>query len=187
MKQPRKFFDHLRPLFGGFKQSQVDGLNLLLQDIYFFSVPTQAYMLATVFHETAKTMKPIHEYGRKSYFSKYEFRKDLGNVNPGDGYLYRGRGYVMITGRANYTRFSSILNIDLVNFPDKALEHKVASTILTYGCMNGTFTGVGLPKYLSVPLPDYVNARRVVNGLDDAALIAGYARQFEGAIYAGAC
>lgn len=42
----------------------------------------------------------------------------LGNKAPGDGYLYRGRGMVQLTGRANYEKYGKLLGIDLVNHPE---------------------------------------------------------------------
>jgi putative chitinase len=46
--------------------------------------------------------------------------KNLGNTRYGDGYYFRGRGYIHLTGRRNYTRFSKILGIDLVGNPKLA-------------------------------------------------------------------
>ncbi|MFK8328427.1 hypothetical protein M2D63_000205 [Pseudomonas sp. BJa5] len=65
-----------------------------------------------------------------SGFERYEGRSALGNVEPGDGAKFRGRGYLMITGRANYQRYGEALDIDLVESPDKAAEPAVAAAIL---------------------------------------------------------
>ena len=52
----------------------------------------------------------VVEIGSKEYLSKkYEFRKDLGNIKEGDGALFRGSGYIHLTGRANYSAFSDYL------------------------------------------------------------------------------
>ena len=48
----------------------------------------------------------------------YEGRRDLGNTQPGDGVRFKGRGYIQLTGRANYTQFSKFCNEDCVTDPD---------------------------------------------------------------------
>ena len=47
----------------------------------------------------------------------YEGRKDLGNVNKGDGVRYKGRGPIQLTGRANYRKYGQELGIDFENNP----------------------------------------------------------------------
>jgi putative chitinase len=191
MIDKKSFFDSYRSTFGRLRPSQVEGIDDLLDafnaDPVRYPLAHVAYMLASVKHECADRWKPITEFGSPKYFLKYEFNtnlgRELGNLYPGDGSLYKGRGYSMITGRSNYFRFSRKLELpvgmDLISYPDKALEPKLAYRILTLGCTEGLFTGICLGKYLNDKQCDYVNARRVINGLDDAKLIAGYAAHFE--------
>ncbi|MGD9581161.1 MAG: glycoside hydrolase family 19 protein [Vampirovibrionia bacterium] len=54
----------------------------------------------------------------------YENRKDLGNTNPGDGKRYKGRGYIQITGKANYELYGRLLGLDLINNPELLLVPK---------------------------------------------------------------
>jgi len=61
--------------------------------------------------------------------SQYEGRKDLGNVKPGDGVRYKGRGFIQITGRANYTAAAKDLGIDLVNHPELVEKPDVATKV----------------------------------------------------------
>lgn len=142
-----------------------------------------AYMLATAFRETARTMQPITEYGAKSYFNRYEGRKDLGNTVPGDGYRFRGRGYVQLTGRRNYHLASTKLGVDFVASPERVLEPALASAIMFVGMAEGWFTGRKLFDYFNAKT-DWVNARRIINGTDKASTIAGYARAFYDALLA---
>lgn len=65
-----------------------------------------------------------HESGQFRYTREiasgkaYEGRKDLGNIYPGDGVRFKGRGLIQITGRHNYSRLSKDLGIDFVSTPD---------------------------------------------------------------------
>jgi len=186
------FFDHARrTLFNGkFRQQQVDGLNLLL-DYWARLLPQEdtrwlAYALATVHFEVDRTMQPIRERGSAAYFRKmYDIEGDnpqkarcLGNIHPGDGARFSGRGFVQLTGRRNYEDWSSRLGLDLAGNPDLVLQGPVAATILFEGMRLGTFTGKGFADYLNAQKTDWINARRIVNRLDKAGLIAGFARSY---------
>lgn len=68
----------------------------------------QAAFLAQIGHESGSLVY-VKELGGPSYFAKYEGRKDLGNMQPGDGVKFCGRGLIQVTGRANYRTASQVL------------------------------------------------------------------------------
>lgn len=84
--------------------------------------------IATVRVE-APTFEPVHEYGGPSYWARYEGRQDLGNTERGDGVRYHGRGFIQLTGRANYRAYAAALGVPLEAEPDLALEPEVAARI----------------------------------------------------------
>ena len=133
-----------------------------------------AYILATADHESLLG-KFLEELASGE---EYEGREDLGNTEPGDGPRFKGRGYVQITGRTNYTNWSERLGVDLVGNPELAADPEIAATILVEGMRDGSFTGDGLSDYISGENRDFVNARQIVNGLDKAEEIAQDAERY---------
>jgi peptidoglycan hydrolase-like protein with peptidoglycan-binding domain len=92
---------------------------------------TRIAAAATVLVEVGPRFDPINEFGDRAYFTRmYEGRDDLGNTRPGDGARYHGRGYIQLTGRANYRTYGQRLGVPLENKPQLALEPKVAARVL---------------------------------------------------------
>ena len=105
-----------------------------------------------------------------------------GDEASGDGYEYRGRGFVQLTGRDNYEKFGVLIGEDLLSNPDRVLDADLAARIIAYGMANGTFTGKRLSDYLTLDKEDYTNARRIINGTDKASTFATYATGYESII-----
>jgi peptidoglycan L-alanyl-D-glutamate endopeptidase CwlK len=64
-------------------------------------------------------------------FDLYDNRGDLGNRGRPDGDSFKGRGFIQLTGRANYEKFGPIIGVpDLAQNPDKANEPEVAAKLL---------------------------------------------------------
>ena len=82
-------------------------------------------LMGQCFHESAK-FSTTQEFASGE---AYEGRKDLGNVQAGDGTRYKGRGLIMLTGRANYAQAGKDLHIDLVKHPELAARPDVAIKI----------------------------------------------------------
>jgi putative chitinase len=85
----------------------------------------QAHFLAQAAEETDQ-FSTLTEEGSTAYFRRYDYRRDLGNVFPGDGAKFRGRGVFMDTGRANYQLQSTRRGVDLIKHPELAARGDIA-------------------------------------------------------------
>ena len=165
------FFDKVRkfPFRGLLTASQVDGINRVLnyaESHYpLIDDATLAYLLATDYHETGRKMVPVREGGGERYLRSKKY------------YPFVGEGLVQVTWEANARKFGAKAPGDCMTWP-------VALRALFDGCLKGMFTGRKLGDYINDKHTDFINARRVVNGVDRATLIAGYAEAFMEALQA---
>jgi hypothetical protein len=143
------------------------------------SVPVAIYALATIHHETGGSFEPRLEPGAEEDFINFEpdtvLGVMLGNRFPGDGFLFRRRGYMPIVGRQAYTVFGSRLKLKLIDHPEHLLEPEHAFTMLREGMIQGLYTGRKIKEFINANLANYVEARRVFNRLNHANVIADYA------------
>lgn len=192
----RAFFDLVRKGILGptLDQDEVDGCKTIIWAMAGAPLAWCAYALATAYHETAHTMQPIEERGGERYFFRmYDIggqrppvAKELGNIYPGDGVLYRGRGFVQLTGRRNYARAAKETGYPLEGNPDLAKRPDIAALIMRTGMEQGWFTtrkfAHSLPGEGPANSKQFFEARRIINGRDRAELIADYALQFQDAL-----
>lgn len=193
------FFDSCRTGVMGptLDADEVSGAEAILDAMAGAPVAHTAYALATAWHETAHTMQPIREFGGPSYFRRmYDIEgqrpalaKSMGNTVPGDGVRYCGRGYVQLTWRSNYRKAGEKLGLPLESNPEMAMRRDVAAKIMRRGMDEGWFTGKAFSHFFradgGASRPDFIAARRIINGSDKAALIADYAMGFQKALIVG--
>jgi putative chitinase len=181
------FFDRVRPLFGNhMDDSQVAGMTAILDEWETWEPANQdltpnsrwlAYALATSMRETGGRMVPIREIGLGRGHS-------YGIADPETHQTYYGRGLVQLTWRENYEKQGVRLGIDLLGNPDLALDPSYAANIMIDGMATGAFTGKSLGDYFGADpaKDDPYNARRIINGIDHATLVAQYHRVFVNAL-----
>ena len=102
------------PLAGVF----VPALNTAMNHYQIIGTKRIAAFIAQIGHESGQLKYVKEIWGPTKAQARYEGRADLGNTQPGDGSKYRGRGFIQITGRANYEACGEALGLDLVNHPE---------------------------------------------------------------------
>jgi len=199
LSNPAAFFAKVRAGLLGptLSTDEVSGCEAILKAMEGAPLSWAAYALATAYLETAHTMQPIKEMGGPAYLTRmYDIQghrpakaRELGNLQPGDGARYAGRGYVQLTGRNNYLRAEKKLGLPLVAEPDIAMDAGPAASIMRRGMEEGWFTGRRLPSYLAkegaAAHVAFKEARRIINGQDRAADVADYAVEFQDALLLG--
>lgn len=217
-----KFFSSVRgSLFGGkLTEKQVQGMDAMLDAIPAgMALDHLAYCFATAFHETGAKMQPVVEnltyksavrirdvwparfpstsaatpyVGKPQELANKVYGTKNGNLGGNDGWNYRGRGFVQLTGRDNYKRAGHALSVDLLTFPELTQEPETAAAIMYCGMREGWFTGKKLGDYFKPGLTDPFNARSIINGDKNrkegtgtvGGLVAGYYRAFAAALKA---
>ena len=112
--------------------------------------------MATVRVECGRDYKSKEEY---SSGEQYEGWAGLGNTQPGDGKRFKGRGYIQLTGRYNYTNYGKLLGLDLVLHPELALVPENAARIFV-----AYFKGKNVSQYCDSG--DWLKVRTLVNGIN---------------------
>ena len=189
----KAFYAALRQsgLFGSsLSQKQVQGIEGILDAFVSHGdcrTKTLAYALATAFHETAFQMVPVRETLAEDDATARQrlSRARYAQPEPPYGHCYYGRGQVQLTWKRNYERSSDDAGIDLVRFPDKALDPVIGARILIRGLLDGRWNPdeIGIAHFLpDEGADDLKNARRTVNLTDKWDLIAGHYHAFLSAI-----
>lgn len=177
----KKFFDGLRKLFKTLSPVQVEQATAILdewerrglKDMRFLG-----YYFATNIGECGITMVPVREGFKKTDALARAFVKRQGYryAKVVRGHVYYGRGRVQLTWEFNYEFASRKLGVDLLNNPDLALDPVIATKIMFDGMLEGWFTKKKLADFFNKDKTDFVNARKIINGLDRAREIAGIAQ-----------
>jgi hypothetical protein len=164
------------------EKSEIAAISYLIEAFYvngWTDYRLLAYALATVRLECGRHMMPVRECFAKDDATARACVKKAGReyAKVIDGHVYYGRGFVQLTWRSNYEKEG------IENNPDKALEPDFAARLLFAGLVDGRWNGrkKGLFYYLD-ELKNPVEARRTVNGLNKAELVASWYYDFLHAI-----
>ncbi len=114
--------------------------------------------LAQIAHETGG-FRHLRELGDARYLARYDGRADLGNTRPGDGARYRGRGYIMLTGRYNYRAAAEALDLPLLMEPERLETPPVAARAAVWW-----WNARGLNRLADAGPPRFAVLTRAING-----------------------
>ena len=102
-------------------------LDLAMAEFDITTPARQAAFLAQIGHESGGLHWAVEIWGPTDAQLRYEGRKDLGNLQPGDGYKFKGRGLIQTTGRSNYQAAGEALGVELTRHPELLAEPELAA------------------------------------------------------------
>jgi len=160
-------YELIKPLFNGnFSESQMNGLQTIIEEAGDIDRRHLAYILATIFHETGRKMQPCKEFGNAAYLLSKKY------------FPYYGRDLVQTTWKHNYQKVKDFTGIDVVSSPDLIGVMPLAAKVAIKFMQEGWYTGKKLSDYFNDEKEDALNARRIINGVDCAAKILAYYHNF---------
>lgn len=186
LASPDKFFASIRPLFGTMSKAQVEGIQAKLAAFAAAASPLAyvAYGFATSFHGNRRQ----DAAGSRD---RPRQRQGVWQAGKHGGQVAYGRGDVQLTHDYNYETADDELGLKgaLTSNYDRALETEISAQIMLIGMTEGWFTGKRFASYLPAKGPattvQFTSARRIINGIDRAEKVAGYALSFQAALVAG--
>lgn len=160
-------YDLIKPLFNGnISDKQMQGINAIIEEAKDMPATQLAYVLATIYHETAKTMQPVKEFGSEAYLKSKPY------------YPFYGRDLCQTTWQKNYEKVKQFSSIDVVSNPELIGQMPLAAKVAVQFMIHGWYTGRSLAFYFNDNVCDPYNARRIINGTDKAQIITGYWKVF---------
>lgn len=179
----KETYSKINVSFGKLSQSQVIGFEAIFDMWDLLKLKDSrwlAYILATIWHETKKTMQPIEEdgkgkgrkYGKRMWYSG-KFYTDISHI-------FFGRGHTQNTWRDIYLKLTKANknSWDFVNHPELLLQMKPSIWATFHAMTTGLYTGVALSQFFNDKKNDPIGARKIINGKDKAILIKGYHDKF---------
>lgn len=139
-------------------------LNSAMTEAHINNKLRKSAFLAQVAHESMEFVY-MKEQGGRSYFmrmyditgSRPKKARELGNLNPGDGARYPGRGPIQVTGKNNYRACGQSLGLDLINHPEL-----VETASIAFRASAWFWRSRGINE--AADKPDFKRVTRLING-----------------------
>ncbi|MFI3186372.1 MAG: glycoside hydrolase family 19 protein [Methylococcaceae bacterium] len=94
----------------------------------------------------------------------YANRIGNGDVNSGDGFRYRGRGIIQITGKSNYAETGKALGVDLINHPELLVTPELAALSAAYFWQGHGLNALADDQTGDDDLEDFTTITKKING-----------------------
>ncbi len=146
---------NLPPVLSALDEAEIADRLMVLMALSTIRAETESFLPISEFESRFNTSPDGHP------FDLYDHRSDLGNQGPPDGERFCGRGFIQLTGRANYEQHGQAIGLgdELIDNPDLANDPDIAAKLLA------SFLKAKERRIKEAILDDNLKlARRLVNG-----------------------